>query len=170
LIKRDRFGVRLDANYQHLFAGGPDLEFFPVRAGIIFYRRNDTWLCPPHPHSLVGEAGRKGRGDPRSKSRWGGYGQQESLLGQIDHVAGGRSRAAGRDLICDHARLGADDCDHHLFHSIRLILYYFHERIWESIDWGRRKHPLASLPVTEELKPEDLKAVQEKLRELGYLE
>jgi hypothetical protein len=37
LIKRDRFGVRLDANYNHLFAGGPDLEFFPVRAGIIFY-------------------------------------------------------------------------------------------------------------------------------------
>lgn len=37
LIKRERFGVRLDANYHHLFAGGPDLEFFPVRAGIIFY-------------------------------------------------------------------------------------------------------------------------------------
>jgi hypothetical protein len=37
LIKRQRFGIRLDANYQYLFAGGPDLEFFPVRAGIIFY-------------------------------------------------------------------------------------------------------------------------------------
>jgi len=37
LINRDRFGLRLDANYVHLFAGGPDLEFFSARAGIIFY-------------------------------------------------------------------------------------------------------------------------------------
>jgi len=37
LIQRDRFGIRLDANYQHLCQGGQDLEFFPVRAGIIFY-------------------------------------------------------------------------------------------------------------------------------------
>ncbi len=26
-----------------------------------------------------------------------------------------------------------------VFHSIRLVLYYFHERIWERIEWGRRK-------------------------------
>jgi len=37
LINRDRFGLRLDANYQHLFAGGPDLEFFSARGGIVFY-------------------------------------------------------------------------------------------------------------------------------------
>lgn len=37
LIRREKFGVRLDANYQHLFAGGPDLEFFTVRGGIVFY-------------------------------------------------------------------------------------------------------------------------------------
>jgi len=37
LIKRDRFGIRLDANYQYLFQSGDDLGFFPVRAGIIFY-------------------------------------------------------------------------------------------------------------------------------------
>lgn len=37
LINRDRFGLRLDANYNYLFAGGPDLEFFSARAGIIFY-------------------------------------------------------------------------------------------------------------------------------------
>ena len=24
------------------------------------------------------------------------------------------------------------------FHSIRLILYYYHERLWENIKWGRR--------------------------------
>jgi len=37
LIDRDRFGLRLDANYQHLFAGGPDLESFSARAGIVFH-------------------------------------------------------------------------------------------------------------------------------------
>jgi outer membrane protein W len=37
MINRDRFGLRLDANYQHLFAGGPDLEFFTARGGIVFY-------------------------------------------------------------------------------------------------------------------------------------
>ena len=25
------------------------------------------------------------------------------------------------------------------FNAIRLILYYFHERAWEKISWGRRK-------------------------------
>ncbi|MBI2287479.1 MAG: DUF2061 domain-containing protein [Chloroflexi bacterium] len=25
------------------------------------------------------------------------------------------------------------------FHSIRLVLYYFHERYWEKIHWGRRR-------------------------------
>jgi uncharacterized membrane protein len=57
-----------------------------------------------------------------------------------------------------------------LFHGIRLFLYYFHERIWESVDWGRVKHPLAGLPVTEELTPEDLEEVREKLRTLGYID
>ena len=37
LINRDRFGLRFDANYQYLFVGGPDYEFFSARAGIIFY-------------------------------------------------------------------------------------------------------------------------------------
>ncbi len=57
-----------------------------------------------------------------------------------------------------------------LFHGIRLILYYFHERIWESVAWGRIRHPLAGLPVKEELRPEDLEEVREKLRALGYLD
>ena len=25
------------------------------------------------------------------------------------------------------------------FHSIRLVLYYVHERLWDDIDWGRIK-------------------------------
>ena len=57
-----------------------------------------------------------------------------------------------------------------VFHSIRVILYYFHERIWERIKWGRIMHPLSSLPVNKELTPEDLKLVRKQLKDLGYLE
>jgi uncharacterized membrane protein len=56
------------------------------------------------------------------------------------------------------------------FHSIRVILYYFHERLWEKISWGRVKHPLSILPVKKELEPADLKLIQRQLRELGYLD
>ena len=57
-----------------------------------------------------------------------------------------------------------------LFHSIRVILYYLHERVWNRISWGRIKHPLSSLPVNRELKPEDLTLVKNYLKELGYLD
>jgi len=57
-----------------------------------------------------------------------------------------------------------------LFHSIRIILYYFHERFWEKISWGKLKHPLAELPVKEKPTPEDLKIIADKLKELGYME
>jgi len=56
-----------------------------------------------------------------------------------------------------------------LFHGIRVILYYFHERIWEKISWGRSKHPLADLPVKGNLTKEDLKIIAQKLKELGYI-
>ena len=57
-----------------------------------------------------------------------------------------------------------------LFHGIRLILYYVHERIWEKIKWGRIKHPLSILPVDRELTPSDLNKVRNQLKELGYLD
>ena len=57
-----------------------------------------------------------------------------------------------------------------LFHSIRVILYYFHERVWNRISWGRIKHPLSSLPVNRELEPEDLELIKNYLKELGYLD
>ena len=55
------------------------------------------------------------------------------------------------------------------FHGIRVILYYFHERVWERISWGRIKHPLSYLPVNRELELEDLKLIENQLKELGYL-
>ncbi len=57
-----------------------------------------------------------------------------------------------------------------LFHSIRVVLYYYHERGWERISWGRAKHPLAGLPVKQQLTPEDMETVREHLKELGYVD
>jgi len=57
-----------------------------------------------------------------------------------------------------------------LFHGIRVVLYYYHERVWEHISWGRVKHPLAGLPVKQRLAPEDMEAVREHLRQLGYVD
>lgn len=56
-----------------------------------------------------------------------------------------------------------------LFHFIRVVMYYFHERIWEGISWGRIWHPLADLLVKGKIKPEDLEIITRKLRELGYI-
>jgi len=57
-----------------------------------------------------------------------------------------------------------------IFHGMRVILYYFHERVWERIRWGRIRHPLSNLPVNKELTPEDLKIIRNQLKELGYLD
>jgi uncharacterized membrane protein len=49
-----------------------------------------------------------------------------------------------------------------LFHSLRLILYYFHERLWERIEWGLKKK--------SDLSEEEQVKILERLRKLGYLE
>ncbi|MCW4050720.1 MAG: DUF2061 domain-containing protein [Candidatus Bathyarchaeota archaeon] len=49
-----------------------------------------------------------------------------------------------------------------LFHSIRLVLYYFHERAWDGITWG--------LKTKSELTEQEIEQVNERLRKLGYLE
>ena len=49
-----------------------------------------------------------------------------------------------------------------LFHSIRLVLYYVHERIWERIDGGYNK--------ADELPAEERNRIRERLRRLGYIE
>jgi uncharacterized membrane protein len=57
-----------------------------------------------------------------------------------------------------------------LFHAIRVVLYYCHERIWERVSWGRLRHPLSELPVKEKPTPEDFEIIAEKLKELGYMD
>lgn len=57
-----------------------------------------------------------------------------------------------------------------IFHTIRLVLYYFHERAWEHIGWGKAKHPLSYLPVKEDLTPQDHDVIQNLLEERDYLD
>jgi len=56
-----------------------------------------------------------------------------------------------------------------IFHVIRLILYYFHERLWEATSWGRIKHPLSHLALKQGLTAEDLKAIERLLAEQKYI-
>jgi len=57
-----------------------------------------------------------------------------------------------------------------IFHALRIVLYYLHERIWDGIAWGRVRHPLADLPVKRPLAPEDREALETFLNSRGYLE
>jgi uncharacterized membrane protein len=57
-----------------------------------------------------------------------------------------------------------------LYHGVQIIIYYFHERIWEHIPWGQVKHPLATIPVKHELTPEDMDIVVRRLKEMGYVD
>jgi len=57
-----------------------------------------------------------------------------------------------------------------VFHALRFVLYYFHERWWARIAWGTNPHPLSHLPVKRDLTPEDHKAVEKVLQERDCLE
>ena len=49
-----------------------------------------------------------------------------------------------------------------LFHAIRVVLYYFHERFWNRVNWG--------LKNKNELTIKEKERVMERLRRLGYLD
>ena len=48
-----------------------------------------------------------------------------------------------------------------LFHAIRVVLYYFHERLWDRVDWG--------LKNKNELTEKEKEKMMDRLRKLGYL-
>ena len=56
-----------------------------------------------------------------------------------------------------------------IFHTIRLILYYFHERLWEAVSWGRIKHPLAHLSLRANLTRQDVTEIERLLFEQDYI-
>jgi uncharacterized membrane protein len=57
-----------------------------------------------------------------------------------------------------------------IFHSVRMILYYVHERIWLRIKWGRNRHPLDELEVKGKLSAEDMSEIRDRLKSMGYID
>ncbi len=57
-----------------------------------------------------------------------------------------------------------------LYHGIQIAVYYLHERMWERISWGQVKHPLESIPVKQQLTPEDMEVVVDRLKQMGYVD
>lgn len=51
----------------------------------------------------------------------------------------------------------------------KIFCYYIHERLWSFIKFGKKKHPLSSLPVNKKLSEEDMEEIKKKLKELGYI-
>ncbi len=56
-----------------------------------------------------------------------------------------------------------------IFHGLRMILYYIHERLWLKVKWGKIEHPLCEIPVTGKLKSADKSNIEEMLRDNGHL-
>jgi len=56
-----------------------------------------------------------------------------------------------------------------LFNGIRFVLYYFHERAWERVQWGTKQHPLVRLPVRKDLVPEDYETIQSFLKQHQFI-
>ena len=52
----------------------------------------------------------------------------------------------------------------------KISFYYLHERGWNRVTWGTKKHPLSEIPVNRDLAPEDLEKVKGQLKDLGYLD
>jgi uncharacterized membrane protein len=52
---------------------------------------------------------------------------------------------------------------------VKILVYFFHERLWTSISYGRVKHPLQRFEVRKPLAAEHEEAIRQKLDELGYL-
>lgn len=53
---------------------------------------------------------------------------------------------------------------------VKLIIYYFHERLWTLTHFGKRKHPLTDLPVKGSIKKEDMELIKNQLTKLGYID
>jgi len=56
-----------------------------------------------------------------------------------------------------------------LFHSLRLILYYWHERIWQRVTWGKIRHPLEHFCMKDSLTGSDVEEIRGLLAERGFV-
>lgn len=55
-----------------------------------------------------------------------------------------------------------------IFNAVQIMIYYIHERVWLKIKYGQ--HPLFELEVKKPLSDKAYQQVEEKLRELGYID
>ena len=55
-----------------------------------------------------------------------------------------------------------------LFHTVRFALYYYHERVWDRINWGRTGHPLADIQIRPGLNAADRERICKFLEAHGY--
>src|SRR2546421_13048130 len=53
--------------------------------------------------------------------------------------------------------------------TVKILVYFLHERLWMTIPFGRIKHPLEEFEVSKPLTQEDKKVIEGKLNEMGYL-
>ncbi len=53
---------------------------------------------------------------------------------------------------------------------VKIFAYYFHERLWTVITFGKIVHPLAELNFSKELTDEHKMLIRRQLEELGYVE
>ena len=51
----------------------------------------------------------------------------------------------------------------------KILCYYIHERAWSFIGFGKKQHPLSSLPVNKPLEEKDMEEIKQKLKDLGYI-
>ena len=77
-------------------------------------------------------------------------------------ILGAISYAVTRDL-------GATSVITLLFHGLRLILYYWHERLWERAAWGKIRHPLEHFYMKDNLTAGDVAEIRQILEERGYV-
>ncbi len=53
---------------------------------------------------------------------------------------------------------------------VKILVYYFHERLWQIIPIGKKKHPLEDLEVKGPIRDGDKEKIREVLKDLGYLD
>ena len=56
-----------------------------------------------------------------------------------------------------------------VYNVVQIFIYFVHERVWESLHWGR-KRDVSHLPPAGTLSVDEVATIREKLRQLGYLE
>lgn len=53
--------------------------------------------------------------------------------------------------------------------AVKILVFFFHERMWSAIRFGRIRHPLEEIQVRKPLSKEDKEVIEAKLKNMGYL-